>query len=45
MEEYDVIMVNHWECPVDNGAPILTMPNIPHALHGEGILLSVSPQS
>lgn len=37
MEEYDVIMVNHWECPVDNGAPILTMPNIPHALHGEGL--------
>ena len=37
MEEYDVIMVNHWKCPVDNGAPILTMPNIPHALHGEGL--------
>ena len=36
-KEYNIIQVERWECPVKSGAPILTMPNIPHALHGEGL--------
>lgn len=36
-EKYDIIKVNKWECPENNGAAILTMPNIPHALHGDGL--------
>jgi hypothetical protein len=36
-EDCDLIMVDYWECPKENGAPILTMPNVPHALHGEGL--------
>ena len=35
-EDIDVIKVDHWECPADNGAAILTMPNVPRALHGPG---------
>lgn len=36
-EDFDVEIVDQWECPTENGAPILTMPNIPHALHGKGL--------
>lgn len=36
-EEYDLIKVNSWVCPNENGAAILTMPNVPYALHGEGL--------
>lgn len=33
----DIEIVDHWECPSDNGAKILSMPNIPIALHGNGM--------
>lgn len=36
-DDFDVITVDHWECPAENGVPILTMPNIPRALHGNGL--------
>lgn len=29
-------LVDKWVAPEENGAPILTMPNIPHPLHGKG---------
>lgn len=32
----DCIRVDKWECPKDNGPSLLTMPNIPFPLHGEG---------
>lgn len=35
-EDIDVIKVDHWECPKENGVAILTMPNVPKALHGPG---------
>ena len=31
--DYDVIVVDKWECPKDNGVAILTMPNVPKPLH------------
>lgn len=34
---FDLIKVDYWECPTENGVPILTMPNIPMALHGKGL--------
>lgn len=33
----DIEIVDHWECPDDNGAKILSMPNIFPALHGKGL--------
>lgn len=36
-EGIDLKLVTHWECPEDNGPAILTMPNVPHALHGHGL--------
>lgn len=36
-EDFDVLLVDSWECPTESGAPILTMPNVPHALHGRGL--------
>lgn len=36
-KEYDIIKIDKWECPSENGVAILTMPNIPYALHGEGL--------
>lgn len=36
-KDFDIIKVDHWECPEENGAAILTMPNIPRALHGKGM--------
>lgn len=36
-QDFDVITVDEWECPAENGVPILTMPNVPHALHGKGL--------
>lgn len=29
-------LVDKWVAPEENGAPILTMPNVPHPLHGPG---------
>lgn len=37
LNSFDVEKVDYWECPSDNGVPILTMPNIPMALHGNGL--------
>ena len=37
LDSFDVEKVDYWECPADNGVPILTMPNIPMALHGKGL--------
>ena len=36
-KDFDCIKVDYWECPKENGAPILTMPNIPKALMGKGM--------
>lgn len=36
-EDFDCIKVDYWECPKENGAPILTMPCIPKALMGNGM--------
>ena len=33
----DVKTVDRWECVEDKGAPLLTMPNVPRALHGKGM--------
>ena len=33
-EDYDVEIVDHWECPAETGVALLTMPNVPRALHG-----------
>lgn len=33
----DIEIVDHWECPEGNSAKLLTMPNIPQALHGPGL--------
>lgn len=33
---YTCKLVNKWVAPEENGAPILSMPNIPHPLHGPG---------
>ena len=30
---YDVKLVDHWDCPEENDARILTMPNIPKPMH------------
>lgn len=32
--DFDVITVDHWECPKDTGVALLTMPNVPRPLHG-----------
>lgn len=31
--DYDIITVDHWECPEENDARILTQPNIPYPMH------------
>lgn len=36
-EDFDCIKVDYWECPAENGVPILTMPNIPKPLMGKGM--------
>ena len=33
---YNCKLVNKWVAPEENGAPVLSMPNIPHPLHGPG---------
>jgi hypothetical protein len=33
---YTCKLVDKWVAPEEGGAPILTMPNIPHPLHGKG---------
>lgn len=33
----DVEIVDHWECPAETSAKLLTMPNIPLALQGKGM--------
>ena len=33
-EKYDIKNVLAWTAPKENGAPLMTMPNIPHPLHG-----------
>ena len=32
--DYDIITVDRWECPTENDARILTMPNLPYPTHG-----------
>lgn len=32
-QDIDVITVDHWDCPDEDGPAILTMPNVPRALH------------
>lgn len=36
-EDFDCIKIDYWECPEENGVPILTMPCIPKALMGKGM--------
>ena len=38
MDEWkpDITIIDRWECPKENGPAILTMPNVPFPLHGEG---------
>lgn len=33
-EDFDIIKVEHWDCPDGTGVPLLTMPNVPLPLHG-----------
>lgn len=33
-KDYDVELVEEWKCPAETGVPLITMPNIPRALHG-----------
>lgn len=37
IKDYDVELVDEWNCPEGTGVPILVMPNIPRALHGNGM--------
>lgn len=30
--EYDIITIDHWDAPTEDGAPLLTMPNVPAPL-------------
>lgn len=36
-EDCDIIEVDHWQCPEGTGVPLITMPNVPRALHGQGM--------
>ena len=35
-DKFDIITVDKWECPEENDARILTMPNVPFPIQGEG---------
>lgn len=35
--KFDIDIVDRWKCPAATGVPLITMPNIPRPLHGEGM--------
>lgn len=36
-KDYDIKTVDKWKCPAGTGIPLITMPNVPRPLHGEGM--------
>ena len=37
MEPFDIEKVKQWQCPEGTGIPLITMPNVPRPLHGQGM--------
>ena len=37
MEPFDIKKVTKWQCPDGAGIPLITMPNVPRPLHGQGM--------
>lgn len=37
LPKFDVEKVKHWHCPEGTGVPLITMPNVPRPLHGQGM--------
>ena len=37
MEPFDIKKVTKWQCPDGAGVPLITMPNVPRPLHGQGM--------
>lgn len=37
MEPFDIEKVTKWQCPDGTGIPLITMPNVPRPLHGQGM--------